>query len=144
MSPARADVNPEVERDTQIARATEWLQIEVSAVWIEKLDAEMARIAASAVVKSVAKTASRLEPGDNLLIAFTLDFAAYERFMDDLRTQAENGIVGIGTPGLPIIPRAGRSYVAHMRLQTGPDLEGSVYSPAAAGYSFEVLDAELP
>lgn len=138
---AYADVNPEVAREQQLASATEWVEIQVTAVWVENLERDRARVAATAVVRRVEKTASDLKPGDSVLIAYTLDFGAYERYMAELAAKAEEGFAGLGSPGLPIIVSAGQRYQAYLSLQTGPDLQGAVYSPTAAGYSFEVRNS---
>jgi len=134
---AYSAVAPDVERNLAIEKASEWLLIDVSAVWVEQQEDKKTQIVASAVVNGVEKTASNLEVGNTILIVYTLDLAVHEQAMEKMSQDAAKGIVGLSPPGLPIIIEAGETYRAHLNLQSGDGLGGSVYSPTAAQYSFE-------
>ena len=120
----RAELPPEVYRDMQ-AKSPERLKIRVKSVKTEERDEaerKLISVTAEAEVLEVGRTASELKPGQTIRIRYT-------------HTEYKQPIAG---PSQVPVLREGETYPAFL----GKNKEGDTYSPAAGGYSFEVVEPE--
>jgi hypothetical protein len=121
---ASAELPPYVYRDMQ-AKAPERLTIKVKSVKTEERDEaerKLISVTVEAEVVGVARTASEVKPGQTISIRY-------------LHTDYKQPIAG---PSQVPILREGETYPAFLTKQKDAD----AYSPAAGGYSFEVVEPE--
>lgn len=121
---ALAELPPYVYRDMQ-AKSPERLTIKVKSVKTQERDEPDRRlidVTVEAEVTEVARTASRLKPGQSIRIRYT-----HSDFKQPMA----------GPSQVPIL-REGETYPAFL----GKDKGGDAYAPAAGGYSFQVVEAE--
>jgi hypothetical protein len=118
---ALAELPPYVYRDMQ-AKSPERLTIKVKSVKTEERDEperKLIAVTAEAEVVEVERTASELKPGQTIRIRYT--HTDYKQPM-------------AGPSQVPVL-REGETYPAFL----SKNKDGDTYSPAAGGYSFEVV-----
>ena len=121
---AAAELPPYVYKDMQ-AKSPERLTIKVKSVKTEERDEserKLIAVTAEAEVVEVERTASELKAGQTIRIRYT-------------HTDYKQPIAG---PSQVPILREGETYPAFLSKSK----EGDTYSPAAGGYSFEVVAPE--
>ncbi|NKB65749.1 MAG: hypothetical protein GKR89_01690 [Candidatus Latescibacteria bacterium] len=130
--PARAAINPDEFR----RGSPECLTIEVVATQVEATS-QRSEIYLAARVVAVTRSATELEAGSLILIAYRQDHEALKKERAAMEKKHQKGWAGPQLLYPPAALTSGDTRQAHLALSQNEDTTGKVYTPGAHQYSFE-------
>ena len=103
---------------------------------------DISKVSLAAKVIEVFRTTTELKPGDLILITYQQDHKKAKKDRAEINELAAKGIIGGQVFSFPPALKSGDVRVAHLAKAKSQNTSGSVYTPQAHQYSFELGSAK--